>query len=272
MTVSAYQRSLMYILFLLLSSVAFASDEFPGRAKYMKVPFIELAEAYAERESAIIIDVRSKYEYDTLRIKAAINIPISDIRQFESDLSKLREENPTTKLIFYCNGKTCMKSYKATMKAMQMGLENVYAYDAGVFDWAKAYPGEAALLGRSPIKPEQLISKASLNEHMLEPEAFSNKMTADSAVIDVRDRFQREGVGFFPGNEFNIPLDEGEKLAEAFAKAKQEQRPIFIYDAVGKQVRWLQYTLEDVGVQEYYFMKGGAKAYYDWMTASMWKK
>ncbi|MDX1803386.1 MAG: glycerol-3-phosphate 1-O-acyltransferase, partial [Alcanivorax sp.] len=38
---------------------------------------------------------------------------------------------------------------------------------------------------------------------------------------------------------------------------------LLIYDAVGKQVRWLQYMLEAEGVKDYYFMQGGAKSFYE---------
>ena len=46
-------------------------------------------------------------------------------------------------------------------------------------------------------------------------------------------------------------------------KVKNENRPLYIYDAVGKQVRWLQYYLEAEKISNYYFMKGGANAFFD---------
>jgi hypothetical protein len=45
---------------------------------------------------------------------------------------------------------------------------------------------------------------------------------------------------------------------------------LFIYDEVGKQVRWLQYTIEELGLKNYYFMDKGAKAYYS--SIATWKK
>ena len=45
---------------------------------------------------------------------------------------------------------------------------------------------------------------------------------------------------------------------------------IFIYDEVGKQVRWLQYALEKANVKNYYFMHNGARGYYDIMAKIAW--
>jgi len=269
----------LFLLLICLLAIPFAqaedSVEFPGREKYLKVPYIELEDLFANFEESVIIDVRSEYEYNTLKIKGSINVPIANLRQFENELTRLRAEFPQKRLVFYCNGKTCMKSYKATVKAQAMGLENIYAYDAGVFDWVKAHPDLGELLGRSPVRPEQLIGKEQLAAHMLDPEAFSMRVRElkDKAVVmDVRDPFQREGVGFFPGHETNVPLDAVDKLSRAMTEAKAKGQTLFIYDAVGKQVAWMQYSLEDAGVKDYFFMDGGAKAYYDWISGSMWKK
>ena len=87
-------------------------------------------------------------------------------------------------------------------------------------------------------------------------------------TIDVRDKFQRAGVGFYPGIERWASLDEQKKLDRYIKKAIKQNRTLLIYDEVGKQVRWLQYALEKAGAKNYYFMSKGAKGYYkDIMTA-----
>ena len=55
-----------------------------------------------------------------------------------------------------------------------------------------------------------------------------------------------------------------------FNKAKRKNKMIFIYDEVGKQVRWLQYALEKANVKNYYFMHNGARGYYDIMAKIAW--
>ena len=81
-------------------------------------------------------------------------------------------------------------------------------------------------------------------------------------ILDVRDKFQRGAAGLFPGMERWASLDDRQKLNTYIEQAKKENRTLFIYDEVGKQVRWLQYALEQANFSNYYFMDKGAKAYY----------
>ena len=100
-------------LFIAISAVnAKVNDEFPVRKLYPAVPYIELEDLYKERNKVIIVDVRSSYEYETLRIKGALNISVSSTN-YIADMKKLRSDNPKSKIVVYCNGRTCKKSYKA---------------------------------------------------------------------------------------------------------------------------------------------------------------
>jgi len=253
-------------LLLFISSMALAAgDDFPGRShkKYKAAPYMELADLYKQRKSVVIVDARSSFEFDTLRIKGAINIPVS-LDTFADEVKELRAKTDKP-LVFYCNGHTCMKSYKAVLKAMEVGVDNVFAYDAGIFDWTKAHPKHAELLDQSPVNLKHLISKKKLKARMLDPDSFADRATIDvskSFVIDIRDKYQRAGIGFFPGMERWVSLNNMKKLYAYVEKAKKKNKTIYIYDEVGKQVRWLQYALERMGVKKYYFMQKGAKAYY----------
>ena len=252
------KKMFLSILPLLLVSPVKASEEFPVRELFPKVPTIELEELYSKREEVLIFDVRSGYEYDTLHIKNSRHLALND-PDFVSALQLLRKSE-TRPLVFYCNGHTCKKSYQATQKAMQGHIKDVFAYDAGIFAWTKAHPDEAVLLGKSPVDPARLISKESLNAHMLAPEAFGERVGNTSIVLDIRDTIQKNTINLFPMLQHSVPLDNT-KLKTYVDKALREGKTLLIYDAVGKQVRWLQYYLEDEGVKDYYFMKGGAKAF-----------
>ncbi len=258
----------LFALFLILAqafvSTAQANKEYPGRALYPQVPVISSEDLYKKLDQAIIIDARSTVEYDTLRIKSAINIPLSmPTEDFTKQLQKLREQKPHSPIVFYCNGHSCMKSYKATRKAMLYAkLENVYSYDSGVFDWTKQYPEHAELLGQSPVLPQQLISKQELKKHTLPALDFIKQADESTIILDVRDRVQREGFYVFSGYEKSIPMSQKNELIAAIKSAKKKKKPLYIYDAVGKQVRWLQYYLKAENVTQYYFMEGGAKSYF----------
>jgi rhodanese-related sulfurtransferase len=238
------------------------SDEFPVRKLYPAVPYIELDTLYAERNKVVIVDVRSSYEYETLRIKGALNIPLAS-KNYIADMQKLRKDNPKSKIVVYCNGKTCKKSYKAVQKCRDNDVSDIVAYDAGIMDWAKKYPKDSVLLGRSPINPDHLISKDVFKKKLIDPVKFE-EMTGSSNVIvlDVRDSFQREALSLFPGVDNRAFLDDRKAIEAFIEKAKREKKTLLIYDAAGKQVRWLMYSIESLGLKDYYFMKGGSTAYF----------
>ena len=81
-------------------------------------------------------------------------------------------------------------------------------------------------------------------------------------IVDTRDPLQRDGVSMFIGKEKRASLQDEEAINKVIDVAVAQNKPMFIYDEAGKQVRWLMYRLEQRGVKEYYFMKGGTKGYY----------
>ena len=272
-------RLIQIALITLLSTssfLAYSADEgFPGREKYPSVKYIELQELNTRkaRNEVVIVDARSNYEFETLRIKGAINIPVAN-KSFEEDIKALRKKTDKS-IVFYCNGHRCMKSYIAAKRCMEAEIDDVIAFDAGIFDWTKKYPKQSVLLGNSPVNPSKLIASKRFKSRLLDPDTFSEKIIDANnrrIVIDVRDKFQRAGVGFYPGIERWAALDDRKKLQRYIEKAKRENKTLFIYDEVGKQVRWLQYALEKAGVRNYYFMEKGARAYYDMIAAIEWDR
>ena len=251
-------------LSLLAASSGFAAEGFPGREKYPKVPVYELEQLKSDFSNVVIVDVRSSLEFDTLRIKDSINIPVA-AESIEQEIAKIRS-GTNKPIVFYCNGHTCMMSYIAVKKSAAAGIDNVFAFDAGVFDWTNANPSQSVLLGESPVNLAKLIPKKQFKAKLLPPDAFSDRATLpgrETMVIDVRDKFQRAGIGFYPGKERWASLDDKKKLKKYIDTAVKQNRTLLIYDEVGKQVRWLQYELEKAGVKDYYFMDKGARGYYN---------
>ncbi|MFO8025039.1 rhodanese-like domain-containing protein [Thiohalophilus sp.] len=257
-------RILLTLLSLLLLSVSplQANDEFPGRSLYLDVKYITLDDLAKRYDDVVIVDVRSGYEYDTLHIKKAINISMTDADYMER-MRQLREKNPNATIVTYCNGKTCMKSYKAARKAKQLGVENVVSFDAGIMDWAQNQPERSVLLGESPLDPGRLIPKSVFKQRLLDPQEFVSRANREKhMIVDARDPLQRAGYALFMGKERRASLADEKKMGELMAQAANSGKSMYIYDEAGKQVRWLMYRLEQQGVKDYYFMSGGTKAFY----------
>lgn len=253
--------SLLYAVCLVLvcvfgGSMAFA-DEFPLRKDFPELQPIsteELAEKYANGEVAVV-DVRSQFEYETIHVKDAKNVPLAK-KSFVNDLQAVRGKNDATALVFYCNGTTCAKSYRGAKKAQEDGFKNCFVYDAGIFSWTKAHPEWSTLLNQTPADPGKLISKDALTARMLSFTDFKAKTASeDSVVIDIRDPMQRKVRLDLP-KERNIPLDRFENLLKS---GDMKDKELLIYDAVGKQVRWLMYHLEQNGYTNYVFLSGGVR-------------
>lgn len=228
-------------------------EGFPLREKYPDVPIIEIDDLFQQYDNVMIIDVRSRLEFKTAQIRKAQHYALSN-SSFVDYIGSVRQLNPEQKIILYCNGHSCAKSYIATEALISEDIDNVFAFDAGVFDWAVAHPEKTTLLGESPADVNKIISKAEL-ESVLRDYSFlrTHSQKDDVMVIDIRDRFQ---VKFTPSFSHlkKIKLDA---LFPIFMQSKLKNKRLVFIDAVGRQVQWLQYYLEEFGYKDYLFLRGG---------------
>jgi len=99
----------------------------------------------------IIVDTRIANEYAESHIQGAVSVVYKensakdvkfDPSQDSFDLSKL-PGNKNAVIVFYCNGPTCWKSYKATVTAVKAGYKKVYWLREGIPGWkAAGFPVE----------------------------------------------------------------------------------------------------------------------------------
>lgn len=251
---------LLLALSLAFSGSTLSEERFPAREKYPSVKTISLDELYKKRRDVTIVDTRSNYEHATLHIKYSINIPISSF-DFSSRIRDLYKKQKKT-IVFYCNGHACVKSYNAVLKARKYArVDDTLAFDGGIVDWAKKYPEESVLLNQSPADPAKLISDADFEKHLLKPRPFLDRSNNDCIILDIRDTAQRT-ERIFAGYEISVDIDDALSVDKHIDESKKSKKPLCIYDAVGKQIRWFQYYLMQKGVSHYYFLEGGAKAFF----------
>lgn len=265
--------------------------EFPGRnnPKYQGTSYIEIENLYQDylKDALIVVDVRSKLEYDTIHINGARHVPIGKAL-FEKKLKDIAGEKSGRKIVFYCNGTTCYKSYEAQLRATNAGVENTYAFDLGIPVWAELYPEKTVLLGKMMTESKiGWIPKSEFKKKCLSWEKFKEvSVRAGTKVIDTRDNVQK-GI-LTPQLLAQLPPEKKRDL-EIFTQKNDEMlaalntknnviaqpldkmikniikrgmfmdRTLLIYDQVGKQVRWLMYQLEDAGYSDYYFLNKGAQ-------------
>lgn len=261
-------------IFLLLASAQSwaSSDEYPGRELFPDVDVISTEKLVDQFDDVVIVDVRSSFEYKTVHINGAIHVPLAG-SSFAQDIKALRERAPAKTLVMYCNGKSCFKSYKAVRKAQSHGVHNILSYDSGVFDFAKAHPDETTLLGETPILSEDIISEYEFSDKLVEPDVFVDLAAEPQVtILDIREPSQREGISLFIGQEKRASLDDQEALTKVLDEVIESGDALLVYDQSGKQVRWLMYQLEKIGLSQYMFLKGGASAYFNQIQESFLSK
>jgi len=234
------------------------AEEYPLRKEYPKVVPITTENLSQRYKEAIIIDSRNEGEYDVVRILGAKLLVVG--KMTEEGLTGIRAKGDARPLVFYCNGITCTKSYKASEKAMGWGFGSVFCYDAGIFAWAKANPDKTEYFGKV-LSGEKLSAALSAAAEEFKKVQISSadllaKQRAGYTLIDIRDPNERSEVPFhLPGTKsmsFDTVIDLINKKSDAVPRQR-----LLIVDNVGKQGPWLHYYFKENGFRDYFFLKGG---------------
>lgn len=196
-------------------------------------------------------------EFQVIHPVGSVHIPLSSLK-FVTKVQDVMAKNPDKKYAFYCNGITCLKSYKATRKMINTGCKTCYVYDAGIPEWAEIYPKLTMLLNEKVSESKLgFIPKADFKKKCLPFEKFLIESAAKgSLLIDARDYIQASSklLGMEKAKRFSFST----LIPMIIKKKKHQDKTLYIFDQVGKQVRWLMYYLEKYGYKNYYFLSKGA--------------
>jgi rhodanese-related sulfurtransferase len=81
------------------------------------------------------IDVRSNRDWEAGRIPGSIHIELKKVYSLETLSEVVSRDEP---VVIYCNSIGCMRSSKASAKAVDWGYTKVYYYRMGYPDWKSA--------------------------------------------------------------------------------------------------------------------------------------
>jgi len=123
-----------------------------------------------DKASLYVINVLDKPFYDDCHIKGSIHVPFEKVDSFAAKLNK------DTELVIYCSNYLCSASGHVAGDLIAKGFKNVWAYEAGMADWAQhGYPVEG-VCQKTYLKAENkhhgeeakvpLISTQELKEKM----------------------------------------------------------------------------------------------------------
>jgi rhodanese-related sulfurtransferase len=194
---------MMLTVVLSLSNNVYSAD-----AEYKVVVTDQLKAMLDEKKELVLIDTRTKEEYQEAHIPGAISIPE---KSFEESGALLPADRNIL-LVLYCNGVKCGKSKKAAKKAEAMGYKNIVIYAEGFPVWEEkglkivAGPDHAKKVETTKLKAAELKS-------------FIDGKSGDMVIVDVRDEseFKEDHIP----TAINIPVETFALRSEVLPKEKK---------------------------------------------------
>ncbi len=120
---------LLSILFVLATLSACGSATSSSSASYTKISASEAKKIMDENSNVIILDVRTKEEYDSGHIKGAILLPDTEVLDKAAEL--LPDQSAT--ILVYC--RSGRRSALAAKDLVGLGYSNVSDF-GGIIDWS----------------------------------------------------------------------------------------------------------------------------------------
>jgi len=127
-------KGFVFLLFVLVVSVSYAE-----KSQYQSPEYIEGAITISVLDAkklfdlgVIFIDVRNSRFYTKAHIPNAIHMDFK-YGFNESILNAVAEKNQ--KIVIYCSGVVCSRSYRASEKALNWGFTNVHYFRGGFAEW-----------------------------------------------------------------------------------------------------------------------------------------
>jgi rhodanese-related sulfurtransferase len=199
------------VLFLIVVALIVISTEVSVQASETNIQVIttdQLKAMIDGKKELVLIDARTKEEYQEAHIDGALSIP----EKYFDENAALLPRDTKALLVFYCNGVKCGKSKKAAVKAEAKGYTNILIYGEGFPVWEekglKIVPGPdyAKKIETAKVKP-------------LDLKKLIDSKDGGIAIVDVRDEVEFK-EGHIP-TSINIPVETFALRSETLPKEKK---------------------------------------------------
>ena len=132
------QITIFSALFIFVMGTAYAKES-PTTVNGAKTVTAAEAKALFDK-GALFVDVRKDSDWAAGRVPDAVHI---ELKKVLSEATLGKESKKADPIVIYCNGVGCMRSSKASDKAVAWGYTNVYYFRLGFPAWkAAGYPTE----------------------------------------------------------------------------------------------------------------------------------
>lgn len=126
-----------------------AKPQTPATLKGGQVVDAKAVKQLVDTKGASFFDMRSAVNYGKGHLAGSKALPYREASEYKEDFDAAKDQfdlkalpaDKAAKIVFYSDGPTGWKSYKAAVLAIKGGYTNVHYFRGGTTDWLKAgYP------------------------------------------------------------------------------------------------------------------------------------
>lgn len=230
---------------------------------HASAPSMSPTELSSSFSNAIVVDLRSKAEFEVMRISNAVNLPFAQFNR--ESLSKLRGASADKPLVFVSNTPASGQSASAAAQALSWGFSNVFAFSGELQAWASAQSSKSEFFGK-PLasQSDKLIPQAKFEAALTSPANAVQLAEQGYKVFDIRDQADRKDFKIEVGKVNRMNVND---FVSLLAQNKSiPQSKFVIIDNDGGTARWVQYYLEQAGRSDYFFVRDGVTG---WKSAGL---
>lgn len=199
---------------------------------------VEATQEFVKKGNIVLVDLRSKKDYEAGHIPRAHNIPLAALADAEDDFPSSK----AAPIVVYGDGDDAQKAYKIIKK---WGCKKGSISSVNFAAWKNA--GNPVETGATP---DEIVWKRKLGKHEVAIAEFMKACdgAADKLVLDVRT-IDEAGEGKF-AKARHIPLDDLQGQIDSLPKDKE----ILVHCTTGARAEMASTELRNAGFKSRYLV------------------